>query len=83
MIPEWFPTPDNFMYHEAVASLDSAVYGIIDARRRELAASPQPSQVRTLPSMHMSASYSVLYIYWHSKLYGSLGLGAMMIFSLA
>lgn len=60
IIPEWFPTPDNFLYHEAVANLDSAVYGIIDARQRELAASAQPSKVRTFGSarsMDVSAGY--------------------------
>ena len=47
IIPEWFPTPENFQYHVAVASLDSAVYGIIDARQRELALSAQPPQVHS------------------------------------
>ncbi|EIE20236.1 cytochrome P450 [Coccomyxa subellipsoidea C-169] len=44
IIPEWFPTPDNFLYHEAMASLDSAVYGIIDSRQGELAGSAQSPQ---------------------------------------
>lgn len=45
IIPEWFPTPENFQYRGAVASLDSAVYGIIDSRQRELSLSAQPPQV--------------------------------------
>ncbi|KAK9903986.1 hypothetical protein WJX75_001915 [Coccomyxa subellipsoidea] len=44
IIPEWFPTPENFQYRGAVASLDSAVYGIIDSRQRELSLSAQPPQ---------------------------------------
>ncbi len=48
IIPEWFPTPDNFLYHEAVASLDSAVYGIIDSRQGELAGSAQSPQVHSI-----------------------------------
>lgn len=48
IIPEWFPTPENFQYHDAVASLDSAVYGIIDARQLELSHSGQPPQVSQL-----------------------------------
>lgn len=43
-IPEWLPTPGNSRYHAAVAQLDTAVYGIIDARRLELDASGRAPQ---------------------------------------
>ena len=48
VVPEWLSTPGNARYHAAVAQLNDAVYGIIDARAQELAAGRGASQVCTL-----------------------------------
>jgi hypothetical protein len=42
IIPEWLPTLENLQYHSAVARLDAAVYGIIDACQQELAMGREP-----------------------------------------
>jgi cytochrome P450 len=35
LVWEWFPRPENVRYHQAIAKMDAAIYGLIASRRQQ------------------------------------------------
>jgi cytochrome P450 len=35
LVWEWFPRPENVRYHQAIAKMDTAIYGLIASRRQQ------------------------------------------------
>ncbi len=50
LVWEWFPRPENVRYHQAIAKMDAAIYGLIASRRQQ-----PDDRAHDLLSMLMSA----------------------------